>query len=265
MGVVPAGQQTVNVRSGSSTNNAVVATLTVGDAVTILGDTGEGGWLQVQLKDGTKGWVKAGLLVTSVKRNADWKPITRSFDGVEMVLVPPGCFLMGSSDGNTNERPMNLQCFNKPFWIDKTEVTNGQFTQFKGQAANKGQWSQPNRPRETITWFEARDFCAKRGSRLPTEREWEFAARGPNNLKFPWGDDFSYDNAVWAFNSNEQTMAVGSRPKGASWVGALDMSGNVWEWINTIYDQRRFPYPYESDDGRESFTGTSSERTGDAW
>jgi formylglycine-generating enzyme required for sulfatase activity len=203
----------------------------------------------------------------TVASNKQWTPITQSFDGVEMVLVPPGCFMMGGEDGDADEKPVHEQCFEQPFWIDKTEVTNAQFAQFNGQAGRASNWTDPKRPRESITWFEARDFCLKRGARLPTEREWEYAARGPDNLTYPWGSDFVAADVVYRNNSNKQTVNVGSKPGGVSWVGALDMNGNVWEWVSTIYDQDRFPYPYKADDGRESNTDTNSARglRGGSW
>ena len=185
----------------------------------------------------------------SVASNAAWTPLEQDVDGVTMVLVPAGCFMMGSTV-NAYEKPVHQQCFDAPFWIDKYEVTNAQFATFNGVAAKASKWTGSNRPRESITWFEARDYCAKRGARLPTEREWEYAARGPDALEYPWGRAWNENNAVSSGNSNNQTADVGSRPAGASWVGAQDMSGNVWEWMSSLYQ----PYPYDAADGREDDT-----------
>lgn len=197
----------------------------------------------------------------TVGANKDWRPQVKTFDGVEMVLVPPGCFMMGTSDaeiakqqGNPDEAPQTKVCFDAPFWLDKNDVTNGQFKQFNGKAANPGQWTGDNRPREHITWFEARDYCALRGGRLPTEAEWEYAARGPDGLVYPWGNSFDASNVVYSANSDDQTADVGSKPGGASWVGALDMAGNVWQWTNS----RDKPYPYDEKDGRESNNDTDN-------
>lgn len=174
-----------------------------------------------------------------VVRNADWQPVIQVFDGVEMVLVPVGCFMMGSNQ-NDDERPVHRVCFDEPFWIDRTEVSNGQFAVFNGQAALASQWTESNRPRESITWFEAVAFCELRGARLATEAEWEYVARGPDGLIYPWGNEWQPGKVVWSGNSNDQAANVGSRPTGASWVGAVDMSGNVWEWVADWYDADHF-------------------------
>lgn len=183
-------------------------------------------------------------------RNIDWKPIERDFNGVTMVLVPAGCFTMGSNDYD-GEQPAHEQCFDEPFWIDKYEVTNGQFAEFGGQAGRNSNWTGTDLPRERITWFEADAFCELRGARLPTEREWEYAARGPDGLAYPWGNAFVADDAVYRSNSGSRTASVGSRPSGASWVGALDLSGNVWEWTSSLSKS----YLYDATDGREADTG----------
>jgi formylglycine-generating enzyme required for sulfatase activity len=170
-----------------------------------------------------------------------------------MALVPPGCFMMGSENGDPDEKPVTRICFGKPFWIDQTEVTQAQFKSLGGKAAGASYFKGDNRPVERITWFLSRDFCAKRGARLPTEAEWEYAARGPDGLVYPWGNTFVARNVVFGGNSGGQTANVGSKPSGASWVGALDMSGNVWEWTSSIYRL----YPYDATDGRESTGGTA--------
>jgi len=195
--------------------------------------------------------------VPNVTQNNQWIPEIRTFVGVDMALVPPGCFMMGY-DGAGGK-----QCFNQPFWIDKDLVTNAQFARFNGTAKKTGQFTGNNRPRENVTWFEARDFCAARGGRLPTEAEWEYAARGPDDLTYPWGPDFADDKAVYGLNSGYQTADVESKPKGKSWVGAFDMAGNVSEWTSSILAGN----PYKADDGRESNIDTHGLRVlrGGSW
>jgi formylglycine-generating enzyme required for sulfatase activity len=186
--------------------------------------------------------------------NAAWTPIVQDFDGVPMMLVPPGCFMMGSNDGDDDEQPAHEQCFDAPFWMDQTEVTQADFARLGGRKANANGFDGDQRPVERITWFEARDFCVLRGMRLPTEREWEYAARGPDALVYPWGNTWTESNAVWSRNSNSQTANVGSRPAGASWTGALDMAGNVWEWTSSLYGD----YPYVA--AREDENNSSNAR-----
>lgn len=185
-----------------------------------------------------------------VTNNTDWTPIEQDFDGVLMMLVPAGCFMMGNDDGAEHEQPSHEQCFDAPFWIDKYEVTQAQFASWEGVKARDNAFIGDDRPVERITWAEMRDYCQLRGARLPTEAEWEYAARGVDSWLYPWGVEWNADKAVWGANSNEQTADVGSRPNGASWVGALDMIGNVWEWTSSLYGD----YPYDMTDGREQNT-----------
>src|SRR5690606_21843483 len=107
-----------------------------------------------------------------------------------MVLVPAGCFRMGTNV-NTNERPVHDQCFDQPFWMDKYEVTQAHFRRLGGTQANSFAFPGINLPVENITWNEAQDFCELRGGSLPSEAEWEYAARGPDGLVYPWGIIFS--------------------------------------------------------------------------
>ena len=211
----------------------------------------------------------------SLQSNSDWISIAHEFDGVKMVLVPPGCFMMGSTDEQIayavtelnvleqlypdpsifeDERPARHQCFDAPFWIDQTEVTQMDFERIGGVKAKPNRFDGDQRPVENITWFEARDFCALRGMRLPTEREWEYTTRGPDSLVYPWGNRLEASNAVSPnTRAYEQgTAIVGTIPSGKSWVGALDMSGNVWEWVNSWY----ISYQYDENDEREAAEGT---------
>ena len=188
--------------------------------------------------------------------NEDWRALYPDgvytlFDGVPMMLVPTGCFTIGANPRDDGERNGNEICFDQPFWIDRTEVTQVDFERLGGVRAGVNFFAGPNRPADSINWLEARDFCAKRDARLPTEAEWEYAARGPDEWVYPWGNVWNADSAVWLHASSEATADVGTRPVGASWVGALDLAGNVSEWTSSLY----MAYPYDASDGREANTG----------
>ncbi len=195
------------------------------------------------------GALARAMAFMSVTTNAQWLPYTEFLGGVEMALVPRGCFTMGSDSGTADEQPATPMCIDMPFWIDVTEVTN----QAYGIA---GTFGGADRPRERLTWFDARDYCAARGAELPTEVEWEFAARGPDGLVYPWGDEFNPDAVFYADSEGDATFDVGLLGSGRSWVGAYDMSGNVWEWVDSNFA----PYPYSSTDGREGSLSRSIAR-----
>ena len=180
------------------------------------------------------------LAEAGVSSNDEWTPYVQEFDGVEMVLVPRGCFTIGASPEYDDEQNGNEICFDEPFWIDKYEVTQADF--IRRGATNNSHFSGNNLPVENITWFEAQSFCGLRTTRLPTEAEWEYAARGPDEVIYPLGNEWNANNAIWNRGASEGTANVGTIPAGASWVGAMDMSGNVWEWVSSLY----LNYPYES-------------------
>jgi serine/threonine protein kinase len=162
------------------------------------------------------------LAEAGVERNDEWTPYIQEYDGVPMALVPKGCFMMGGN--GADEGPIHRVCFEEPFWIDVTEVTVEQY----GSSGCGESSSSANQPLNCIIWNRAVDHCKGRNAVLPTEARWEYAARGPDGLEYPWGNEFAASRVV---GSGTQAAVVGSKPAGASWVGALDMSGNVWEWV----------------------------------
>jgi iron(II)-dependent oxidoreductase len=171
-------------------------------------------------------------------------PPQRSNDGADIVAVPAGEFWIGSeaSDASPSERPRR-RVYLDAFRIDKYEVTNALYRRFieaTGRAApqywNDSEWNETNQPVVGVNWGDANAYCSWAGKRLPTEAEWEKAARGTDGRKYPWGEQWDNSRA----NSNEsklgKTVAVGSYPGGVSPYGAHDMAGNVWEWVADWYD-----------------------------
>jgi eukaryotic-like serine/threonine-protein kinase len=161
----------------------------------------------------------------------------------EMVLVPAGAFIMGTdlSTNDADATPAHIVQL-EAFWIDQSEVTNAKY---RG-CIQAGGCPEPHdlrfyddptyadHPVVFVTWYAAQDYCRWAGKRLPTEAEWEKAARGEVGFSFPWGDEFD-PGRLNAGQQLEGTAAVGSYPQGASPYGALDMAGNVWEWVADWY------------------------------
>jgi formylglycine-generating enzyme required for sulfatase activity len=171
----------------------------------------------------------------------------RPTDGMEMVFVPAGDFLMGSTEANHDaegdEVPQH-SVYLDAFWIDKTEVTNAQYAKCVEAGActrtwcwEHGSFNAPDQPVACALWNNAHDYATWVGGRLATEAEWEKAARGTDRRRYPWGNsapDCEKANFGGCFGV---TTRVGSHPAGASPYGALDMAGNVSEWVVDRYDE----------------------------
>jgi iron(II)-dependent oxidoreductase len=208
-------------------------------------------------------------------------------DGI--MLVPAGAFWMGRDGATPDEAPRH-RVYVTDFWIDRHKVTNAEFATFldaRGWVSAERERrydvddgdarihrvpagppphpkdGQPARwvadagfehhPVAAVSWFGARDYCEWKGRRLPTEAEWEKAARGVDERLYPWGDEApGADRAVFGRGYNA-TLPTGGRPAGASPYGVEDLLGNLREWTATILR----PYPYRKDDGREPFTGVA--------
>ena len=150
-----------------------------------------------------------------------------------------------SADALNDEGPAHM-VFLDSYLMDKYEVSNKQYGDFiraKGHAA-PAYWDDPRlnkseQPVVGVNWEDAQAYCGYRGKRLPTEAEWEKAARGPKAYLYPWGNDF--DPAKTNYGKNHgATTAVDSYSQGASYYGVYNMAGNVFEWVSDWYDPRYY-------------------------
>ncbi len=208
-------------------------------------------------------------------------------DGAPMVLIPEGPFPMGvphgDRDGGRDEYPRH-DVFVNNFYIDKFELTNSRYLEFvkatnhripqNPKNATRNLWqgdtiteSLADRPVINVDWADANAYCQWAGKRLPTEAEWEKAAKGTADRRFPWGN-VEPTNKHLNFNQQwigEKTlMPVGSYELGKSPFGVYDMAGNVWEWVNDWYDAKYYEKsPAKNPTGPE--TGTKRVLRGSGW
>ena len=201
-------------------------------------------------------------------------PAVVAADGI--MLIQAGAFWMGRDDGPPDEAPRH-RVYVRDFWIERRKVTNAEFALFLNATGlrppgsdrrydeddadarihrSQGLWiADPGferHPVAEVSWFGARDYCTWTRRRLPTEAEWEKAARGDDERPYPWGFAAPTPQlAVFgrAYNATDST----SRPAGASPYRVEDMLGNLREWTSTALR----PYPYRTDDGREPYTGAT--------
>lgn len=189
----------------------------------------------------------------------------------DMVTIPAGPFTMGSDQGPEDERPAHEVTL-ASFSIDRFPVTNAHYATFlnavaaspKGPARlydfddpdarihrRENRWladaGYENHPVVEVPWAGALAYCKQRGKRLPTEAEWEKAARGTDARRYPWGSDLPDKRRAQFMAGYNETAPVDGFPAGVSPYGVRDMSGNAWEWVSSAYR----PYPFRADDGRE--------------
>jgi formylglycine-generating enzyme required for sulfatase activity len=191
---------------------------------------------------------------------------------LDMVYVPAGSFLMGSTPENIskavnscqvcganeyNQENPRHEVFLSAYYIDTYEVTNSNYNRCSAakkckisQYAKDPKYNGPNQPVVGVDWENARNYCQFVGKELPSEAQWEKAARGPDGRIYPWGNEEGCEYANYGRGeSNEcsetsqgKAMNVGSFPKGVSPYGAHDMAGNVWEWVNDYFAETYYQY-----------------------
>ena len=178
----------------------------------------------------------------------------------EMVLVPAGEFAMGSEEGNPDALPVHTVYLDS-YYLDRYEVTNAQYQGFvtatrrtQSRFTDDSNFNDPRQPVAGVTWSDAGDYCEWAGLRLPTEAEWEKAARGVDGLTYPWGNgspdgthaNFADVNSEFAWRDSSTddgysfTAPVGSYPAGASPYGVYDLAGNLWEWLADWYGENYY-------------------------
>jgi formylglycine-generating enzyme required for sulfatase activity len=208
------------------------------------------------------------------------KELLNAKDDSRLVLIPAGEFLMGCDVGYPVERPVH-RVFVDAFYLSKYPVTNAQYARFVRETGRRvpyledrrvqlDNWDQERRiyptgreqhPAVLVSWHDAQAYCAWAGGRLPTEAEWEKAARGGLEGKlYPWGDEINPSLAN--YDNRQGTTAVGSYP--ANGYDLYDMVGNVWEWVADRYDAKYYHYsPPTNPQGPEQ--GTVRVLRGGAW
>jgi sulfatase modifying factor 1 len=168
--------------------------------------------------------------------------VTNPIDGAEMILIPAGEFLMGSEEYE-DEKPQR-QVYVDAYYIYKTPVTVAQYRAFcqatKREMPDLPVWSKDDHPIVRVTWKNATAYTSWAGARLPTEAQWEKAARGTDGREYPWGNEWDVSKCNNWDTGPHQTTPVGSYPQGASPYGVLDMAGNVWEWCADWYDENYY-------------------------
>jgi formylglycine-generating enzyme required for sulfatase activity len=182
----------------------------------------------------------------------------RNQDGMTEIYIPAGTFTMGTGSGNAGEGPAH-EVYLDAYWIDQTEVTNAMYSRCVSAGACQllgsqqsytrqkyyGQPEYANYPAIYANAYRADEYCAWIGGSLPTEAQWEKAARGTEGFLWPWGNTFDGRNLNYYYSIGD-TTPVGNFPSGASPYGVLDMAGNVYEWVKDWYSETFYSTPNAS-------------------
>jgi formylglycine-generating enzyme required for sulfatase activity len=231
-------------------------------------------------------------LIWAVGCGQDVETRTSPIDGKTMVRVPAGQFTMGTSPdqeralaekagtpvGTLGTEMPTHQVNVGEFWLDREPVTNAEYKKFlesnaahpvpETELALLKQWGwdagtrsfpagRENYPVVLVSWNDAEAYCRWAGKRLPTEAEWEKAARGTDGRLYPWGNEWDDSRTAYGKSGAVDAAPVDSFPGGASPYGAKQMVGNIWQWTSTLW----MPYPYQADDGREDLQQAGSRVT----
>ncbi|MDH4227547.1 MAG: formylglycine-generating enzyme family protein [Deltaproteobacteria bacterium] len=190
------------------------------------------------------GKTKIALLIGAVFVAALLAACSKGKD--DMALVEEGEFTVGSDTGEADEKPAR-KVFVKSFYIDKYEVANGAYKKFVEAQKHRQpkDWEAYGLPEDAlkypvvfVSYKDAESYCKWAGKRLPTEDEWEKAARGADGRTYPWGSGFDKNNANTSLSGVIGTTRVGQYETGKSPYGAYDMAGNVWEWTTSDFNDR---------------------------
>jgi formylglycine-generating enzyme required for sulfatase activity len=264
----------------------IVAELVLGAKMTVIGGpqcSHDGTWWQIQADSGQVGWMREYLsskrLLDTVENSAAGshpQVATNPPDGSELVFIPAGSFTMGMTSDQVNA--LLAQCskcsasafqasmpahqvYLSNYWIYKTEVTNRMYS----LCVSNGYCTTPNNtssntrqdyynissyqdyPVVYVNWHQANQYCLWAGGRLPTEAEWEKAARGTDARLFPWGDQYPMNSLANVAPFVNDTTAVGSYPQGVSPYGVFDMAGNVYEWVFDWFGSDYYSNSLEND------------------
>ena len=200
----------LEVRQSPGENAPLLEVITPETPLAVLGRANSYAWYKVQTPSGTIGWTDSRYVHLNIdfaaipileafipagSSNADWTPVVEEYNGIPFVKVPAGCFMMGSEDGEDDEKSVHEVCLSE-FWIGQTEVTNAQYKRCVAENKCTPPYDTEyhdnpfsmEQPVVHMTWDQANELAEWLGGALPSEAQWEYTARGPEAWVYPWGE-----------------------------------------------------------------------------